>query len=282
MSELGFPKINLSPVIPNLGPPYHFPDHLKILGPNEVNRPLPWASLTASQQAFQARKMAIHAAMIERMDQEIGRVISHLKKTNRFDDTLILFLSDNGASAEIMVRGDGHEPTAPMGSAATYLCLGPGWSTTANTPFRKHKTWTHEGGIATPLIAHWPKGITAKKEFRHTPAHVIDVLPTLLNLTGLKRDSPALTFPGKSLLPLFFEDQKNFHQALWWCHEGHNAILRDGWKAVSSHKEPWELYKLTKDRSETQNLAAKHPDKLKSLITLWNKRADQYLAEAKK
>jgi arylsulfatase A-like enzyme len=226
--------------------------------------------------------MAIHAAMIERMDQEIGRVISHLKKTNRFDDTLILFLSDNGASAEIMVRGDGHEPTAPMGSAATYLCLGPGWSTTANTPFRKHKTWTHEGGIATPLIAHWPKGITAKKEFRHTPAHVIDVLPTLLNLTGLKQDSPALTFPGKSLLPLFFEDQKNFHQALWWCHEGHNAILRDGWKAVSSHKEPWELYKLTKDRSETQNLAAKHPDKLKSLITLWNKRADQYLAEAKK
>ena len=282
MSELGFPKINLSPVIPNLGPPYHFPDHLKILGPNEVNRPLPWDSLTASQQTFQARKMAIHAAMIERMDQEIGRVISHLKKTNRFDDTLILFLSDNGASAEIMVRGDGHEPTAPMGSAATYLCLGPGWSTTANTPFRKHKTWTHEGGIATPLIAHWPKGITAKKEFRHTPAHVIDILPTLLNLTGLKRDSPALTFPGKSLLPLFFEDQKNFHQALWWCHEGHNAILRDGWKAVSSHKEPWELYKLTKDRSETQNLAAKHPDKLKSLITLWNKRADQYLAEAKK
>ena len=282
MTQLGFPEVTLSPVMPDLGPPYHFPGHLKILGPDEVNRPLPWASLIPSQQKFQARKMALHAAMIDRMDQEIGRVIAHLKKSGRFENTLILFLSDNGASAEIMVRDDGHDPNAPMGSAATYLCLGPGWSTAANTPFRKHKTWTHEGGISTPLIAHWPKSITATKGFRQTPAHVIDLLPTFLNLAGVKRDTPAHLLPGKSILPLFSKDQKDFHQEIWWSHEGHHAILQNGWKAVSSHQEPWELYHLKDDRSETSDLSKKHPAKLKKLINLWNQRTDQYLADAKK
>ncbi|MFT6241098.1 MAG: arylsulfatase [Akkermansiaceae bacterium] len=281
MAKLGFPKVALSPVLPDLGPPYHFPDHLKILGPDEVNRPLPWNSLTESQQKFQAHKMAIHAAMIDRMDQEIGRVIAHLKKTKQFGNTLILFLSDNGASAEIMVRGDGHDPKAPMGSVATYLCLGPGWSTVANTPFKKHKTWTHEGGIATPLIAHWPQGIPTQKgqnEFRHTPAHVIDLLPTLLGLTSKKVEK----LPGKNLLPVFKADQPDFHEALWWSHEGNHAIQENNWKAVSSHNEPWELYNLSQDRSETKNLATKHPDKLKQLITFWEKRADQYLSDAQK
>lgn len=282
MTKLGFPKIDLSPVLPDLGPPYHFPDHLKILGPDEVNRPLPWDTLTDSQKKFQARKMAIHAAMIDRMDREIGRVIAHLKKSKQLDSTLILFLSDNGASAEIMVRGDGHKPSAPMGSAETYLCLGPGWSTAANTPFKKHKTWTHEGGTSTPLIAHWPQGLPERNKFRHTPAHAIDLLPTLLNLAGVKQDTPIVTRPGKSLLPVLKKDQPDFHQNLWWSHEGHNAILQNGWKAVSSHGEPWELYHLEKDRSETKNLATQHPEKLKSLIALWEQQATQFLADAKK
>ena len=103
--------------------------------------------------------MAIHAAMVDRMDREIGRVLDQLRAMGAFENTLIFFLSDNGASAEIMVRDDGHDPAAAPGSAASHLCLGPGWSTVANTPFRRHKTWVHEGGIATPLIVHWPKGI---------------------------------------------------------------------------------------------------------------------------
>ncbi len=282
MSELGFPKVDLSPVLPKLGPPYHFPDQLKILGAGEVNRPLPWKKLSKEQKTFQSRKMAIHAAMIDRMDQEIGRIIDHLKKRDRFDNTLIIFLSDNGASAEIMVRGDGHDPAAPLGSAATYPCLGPGWSTTANTPFKKHKTWTHEGGISTPLIAHWPRGFDAKNKFRHTPTHVIDLLPTFLEIAKIKKRNSIVTSPGKSLLPVFKEDQKDLHQDLWWSHEGHNAILKDSWKAVSSFKEPWELYHLSKDRSETNNLAKKHPEKLKSLIALWNKSANQFIADSKK
>lgn len=281
MATLGFPKVALSPVMPKLGPPYAFPNHLKILGDNEVNLPLPWATLTSAQQKFQARKMSIHAAMIDRMDQEIGRIIEHLKKTGQFENTLILFLSDNGASAEIMVRGDGHDPAAPMGSAETYLCLGPGWSTTANTPFRKHKTWTHEGGVSTPLIAHWPKRITPQKKFRHTPAHAIDILPTILELAGAKIDHKGPALPGTSLLPLFGADTDDHHAELWWSHEGNHAILQNGWKAVSSSKQPWELYNLKEDRSETKDLATTHPEKLKRLITLWNQRAEQYLADAK-
>lgn len=278
-TRLGFPKVELSPVLPQLGPPYPFPEHLRLLGPGEVNRPLPWNSLTEEQKAFQARKMAIHAAMIHRMDLEIGRILAHLKKTDRFENTLVLFLSDNGASAEIMVRDDGHDPAAPMGSAATYLCLGPGWSTTANTPFKKHKTWTHEGGISTPLIAHWPKRLPSKG-FRHTPAHVIDLLPTLLDLAGAKANPTPTTRPGKSLLPVFKEDQPGFHDHLWWSHEGHHAIQQDGWKAVASFGQPWELYHLAQDRSETNNLAETQPDQLRKLTSLWERQTSRFLEDA--
>ena len=174
----------MSDVERTVGPPYDHPDALKILGAGEIDRPLPWVSLTEKQRAFQAIKMSIHAAMIDRMDREIGRVLDQLRAMGVLDDTLILFLSDNGASAEIMVRDDGHDPTAPAGSWATHLCLGPGWSTVANTPFRRHKTWVHEGGIATPFIVHWPRGIRARGELRRDPGHVIDVVPTTLELAG--------------------------------------------------------------------------------------------------
>ena len=131
-------------------------------------------------------KMAIHAAMIDRLDRELGKVLNQIRKMDAWDSTLILFLSDNGASAEIMVRDDGHDPNAPPGSAATYLCLGPGWSTTCNTPFRRHKTWVHEGGIATPLIAHWPNEIKDHGQILHQPGHVVDLVPTLFEITGVK------------------------------------------------------------------------------------------------
>ena len=134
--------------------------------------------------------MAIHAAMVDRMDREIGRVLDQLRAMGALDNTLILFLSDNGASAEIMVRDDGHDPSAPPGSAASHLCLGPGWSTVANTPFRRHKTWVHEGGISTPLIVHWPQGIAARGELRHDPGHVIDLVPTILEAAGATRLDP--------------------------------------------------------------------------------------------
>ena len=196
----------LSRVERDLGPPYHFPDAFKILGEGETNKPAAWSSLTEKQKQFQADKMAIHAAMIHRMDIEIGRVFDQIKKMGQWENTLVMFLSDNGASAEIMVRDDGHDPKASPGSAATYLCLGPGWATTCNTPFRRHKTWTHEGGTSTPFIASWPKGIEAKGEIRRSPRHVIDVVPTLLELTGANGADAAPDLPGKSLTATFAAD----------------------------------------------------------------------------
>ena len=163
-----------------------------------MNRPLPWKDLTAEQREFQANKMAVHAAMVDRMDREIGRVLAQLQAMGALDNTLIFFLSDNGASAEIMVRGDGHDPHAECGTGATFLSLGPGWSSLCNTPFRRHKTWVHEGGISTPLIVHWPKGIAARGELRHTPGHVIDLVPTILEAAGGKRPAK---WDGKPVPP---------------------------------------------------------------------------------
>ncbi|MEZ6050965.1 MAG: sulfatase-like hydrolase/transferase [Planctomycetaceae bacterium] len=181
----------------DLGPPYHFPEALEILGAGEVNRPVPWERLTDEQRRFQSTKMAIHAAMIHRMDIEIGKVFDQIRKMGRWEDTLVIFLSDNGASAEIMVRDDGHDPGLPPGSAGTYLCLGPGWSTSSNTPFRRHKTWTHEGGISTPLLVSWPNGIEARGEIRRTPGHVIDIVPTLLELAGAETMPDAPPHPAR-------------------------------------------------------------------------------------
>lgn len=182
--SLGIEGNSLSSIERNLGPPYSFPEAIKHLGPAEIDRPLPWIELTPDQKHLQATKMAIHAAMIDRMDQEIGRVIAQLESMNALENTLILFLSDNGASAEIMVRGDGHDPGKEPGSPGTFLSLGPGGSSLANTPFRRHKTWVHEGGIASPLIVHWPRGLTARGKWRATPAHLVDIAPTLLHAAG--------------------------------------------------------------------------------------------------
>jgi arylsulfatase len=279
--DLGLVTGGLSAVEPGIGPPYNFPAALKALGPGEVNRPLPWNELTELQRGFQAAKMALHAAMVDRLDREIGRVIDQLRESQSLENTLIVFLSDNGASAEIMVRDDGHDPSAPPGSAATHLCLGPGWSTVANTPFRRHKTWVHEGGIATPLIVHWPKGISARGELRHNPGHVIDLAPTFCQVAGVDRKSIAEVenapeLPGKSLVPAFARDGTVAHEDLWWEHEGNRAIRVEDWKLVAAKGDPWELYDLKSDRAESRNLAEKHPEKVRELSERWQRRHDEF------
>ena len=280
--QLGLTDGSLSAVERDIGPPYHFPEALKTLGAGEVNRPVPWIDLTDEQREFQAGKMAIHAAMVDRMDIEIGRVLNQLRKMDAFDNTLILFLSDNGASAEIMVRDDGHDPQASPGSAPTYLCLGPGWSTCSNTPFRRHKTWVHEGGIATPLIAHWPDKITARGELRHSPGHVIDVVPTVLEMAGAEQfgdedNSEAPSLPGRSLLPVFSNDKRPAHDLLWWSHEGNRAIRVRDWKLVAAKGKPWELYNLSQDRTETNSLAAKYPQRVERMSHAWTAKQEEFL-----
>jgi len=269
IQEIGLVNGQLSDVEREIGPPYHFPEALEILGDREVNRPVPWDTLTADQKQFQQVKMTIHAAMVERVDLEIGRILEQLREMNVYQNTMVVFLSDNGASAEIMVRGDGHDTEADPGSADTYLCLGPGWSTMCNTPFRMHKTWVHEGGAATPFIVHWPDGIAAEGELRHDPGHVIDLVPTILDLAGVSlSDTLEVPMPGRSLVPTFEKDT-DWQRELWWYHEGNRAFRLGNWKIVSAKDQSWELFNLSGDRTETNNLASDRPDKVEEMEQHW-------------
>lgn len=282
IQEMGLVDGQLSKVERDVGPPYHFPKALEILGDGEVNRPIPWDSLTLEQKQFQQEKMTIHAAMIERMDREIGRILEQIKAMGSYEDTVIMFLSDNGASAEIMVRGNGHDPNAKPGSADTYLSLGPGWSTVSNTPFRRHKTWVHEGGIATPLIVQWLNGIDARGSLRRAPGHVIDLVPTILDIVEQQQsDKISIPMPGRSLTPTFRENIE-WNRKLWWYHAGNKAMRSGDWKIVASGDEEWELYNLEKDRAETNNRAKSKQERLQELNKEWQKKLQEFKEVAPK
>lgn len=257
------------------------------IGPGEADRAVPWTQLAEEQKRFQATKMAIHAAMVDRMDREIGRVLDQVRTMGVFDDTLILFVSDNGASAEQILRGDMHDPAATPGSAKSYLCLGPGWSSAANTPFRLHKSWVHEGGISSPLIVHWPARVASRGEIRHNPCHFVDLLPTVLELadagepagTPPKPGAPPL--PGKSLAPTFSRDGSVAHDFIYFHHLDNRAIRVGDWKLVAKGKNgPWELYDLKTDRCEQKNLAGQFPQKVRELSDLWQTCEDRFRTQA--
>ena len=284
----GLHNVELSPRQPDVVPSWNLSEEelQKRIGPGEAGHAVAWDSLTEEQQEFQATKMAIHAAMIDRMDREIGRVLEQLKAMGAYDNTIITFVSDNGASAEQIIRGDEHDPASAPGSADSYLCLGPGWSTACNTPFRYHKHWVHEGGISSPLLVHWPDGNLPTGELRHTPGHFIDLLPTLLDVTGL---TPEMTwrgetpppFPGKSLIPAFKNDVTIDRDFLYWHHQDNRAYRVGDWKIVAPGKdEPWELYDMAVDRAETNNLAAEHPARVAEMGKAWKAEDDRFRAQA--
>jgi arylsulfatase A-like enzyme len=280
MDQLGVLSLPLPPLEPDVGPPYHFPEHLAQLGPGEVNRELDWADLDDQQRDFQGAKMAIHAAMVDVMDRELGRLLDFLKQSGQWEDTLIIFFSDNGASAEIMVRGDGHDPTAEPGSAGSYLCLGPGWSSAANTPFRRHKTWVHEGGIATACLLHWPAGIATELQGTvcRQAGHVIDLLPTLLDAASLPVE-PVPTgppLPGISLLPWLCGPTAVEPRTLWWLHEGNRAILEGDWKLVAARDQPWELYDLSVDRNELRSLSEVQAARRDAMAQRWQSLLERF------
>ena len=277
IQKMGLMKGSLAPPEPGVVPAWNLAekDLQARIGPGESGHAVAWDSLSPEQQEFQAAKMAVHAAMVDRMDREIGRLIAQLKKMGAFDNTLIVFASDNGASAEQIIRGDGHTPGAEPGSAKSYLGLGPGWSTVANTPFRRHKSWVHEGGVATPLIVHWPARIRTPGELRHAPGHIVDIAPTLMELAGVPAPDAGNAaqrppMPGRSLVPLFDKDLGEPHAPLFYRHMDNRALRVGDWKIVAAGASaPWELYDLAQDRGESRDLAAEHPDKVKELAARW-------------
>ena len=195
-----------------------------------------------------------------------------------YENTLILFASDNGASAEQINRGEKHHKDALPGSAKSYLCLGPGWSTAANTPFRFHKHWNHEGGISAPFIAHWKKGIKAKGELRHEPGHFIDIVPTVLDLAGNDNTDHR---PGLSLVPSFTQTEALKHEYLWWAHAGNKAIRMGDWKLSAVAGKDWELYNLKNDRSEMNDLSTEYPEILQKLSKKWDDTAREFMKKLK-
>ncbi len=273
----------LPPGDPEFRPRYLKPEFLTRLGAGETERVVAWETLTPEQKRFQATKMAIHAAMVDRMDQEIGRVLDQVRAMGRLENTVVLFLSDNGADATLLIRGDGHDPAADPGSGASYLCIGPGWATASNTPFRWHKIWVHEGGISTPFIVPWPRGLAARGELRHTAGHVTDVVPTLLELAGVAPLSTgAPPFPGRSLVPALARDVPIPRDEIYFHHEGNRALRQGDWKLVSAREREnrWELYDLSRDRAEMHDLAASQPVRVRAMEARWKELTDLFARHA--
>ncbi len=239
------------------------------LSPKFENAP-DWDSLTDAEKDLWDSRMAIYAAMVERMDHGIGEILAKLKTLKKEDDTIVLFLSDNGGSADTVKDWDYvHQKNGTPGSVESIDSYYPPWGNVSNTPFRLFKKNTHEGGIASPLIVWYPQTISRGRMNRQ-PAHLIDIMPTCLELAGVQYpkqfEGKELTpQEGNSLLNAFQEKPSEPHEALFWEHEGSRAVRKGDWKLVAELNQPWELYDLKTDRSETENLASNYPAKVKEL-----------------
>ena len=260
------------------------------LSPRDPTQP-PWTE--AEHKAWLLRCMEVYAAQIDRMDQGIGRIVRALEETGRLDNTLIIFLADNGACAEDIPEGVsleelvdklmiarshtrsgepvhiGNNPTIMPGPENTYQSYGQAWANLSNTPFRLYKHWIHEGGISTPLIMHWPRGIAERGAIRHTPGYLPDIMATLLDVTGLpypeqRQGQPIAPLEGHSLEPALRAELPE-RPPMFWEHEGNSAVRIGRWKLVRKHPGPWELYDMEADRTELRDLAAEHPERVRDM-----------------
>jgi arylsulfatase A-like enzyme len=246
-------------------------------------------------QDWEASRMAVYAAMVDRMDQSIGRVLDTLRRLNIDDNTLILFLSDNGGCAEFMaedgwakfmpdIHNDGRKiemgnrPGLRPGGPLTYMSYDLPWANVSNAPFRLFKHWVHEGGISTPMIAHWPSRIKTPRVV-HAPCHVVDLLPTILEASGISYPeefggAAIQELDGESLMPAIAGRDWLREKPLFWEHEGNAAVRVGDFKLVRKFNQPWELYDMEADRTELNNLMGKNnplTDKLTHAYQAWEK-----------
>lgn len=226
-------------------------------------------------------KMAVYAAQIDRMDQGIGKIMDRIKAMDAEDNTLVLFLADNGACHESGPLGfDKRNNGVACGEADSYMSYGRSWANVGNTPFRMYKHWVHEGGAATPLIARWPNVIKEKGGLTRQPGHIIDIMATCCDVAGAAypkeyKGNQITPMEGKSLTPVFKNVERKGHEVIYWEHSGNRAIRAGKWKLVLEDKNKWGLYDLVADRTETNDLSAEHPDiasDLKQKYDVWAKR----------
>jgi len=230
-----------------------------------------WDSLSAEERQWEADRMEVFAAMVDVLDQNVGRLIAGLKEKGVFENTLVLFCSDNGACPFERTRGRYLKPWDPK----SYWTYDASWAHAGNTPFRLYKQNQHEGGISSPLIAHWPSGLKTKPgEITRQPAHLIDFMATFVELTGATYPSEIGSrqvdpLQGKSLLPIFQGQQREPHETMYF-HFGTDRALRQGpWKLASAKLGKWELYNLDHDRTELNDLSQQEPERVESMATEW-------------
>ena len=230
-----------------------------------------WETLSDEDKRWEASRMEVFAAMVDVLDENVGRLVQKLKDKGVYDNTLILFCSDNGACPFERTRGRGLKPWDPE----SYWTYDASWAHAGNTPFRLYKQNQHEGGISSPLIVHWPAGLkTAPGSTTNQPGHLIDLMATFLDLgeaeypemVGNRKVDP---LRGQSLAPIFKGEQRTPHETLYF-HFGTDRALRQGpWKLVSAKRGRWELYNLDEDRTELNDLAADHPERVKTMSAKW-------------
>jgi len=230
----------------------------------------PWDMLSTQEKDFEDKRMSAYAAMVDRLDQNIGRLKDKLRELKVDRDTLIMFMSDNGGCPFDRTRNYDHEPGTPD----TNWEYGVAWANVSDTPFSYYKRNQHEGGISTPFIARWPAGITKKGWITDQLCHLIDIMPTVLELADWQwpeefEGQQLMPLPGKSIVPILKGKTRQPHEALYLQFQNHRAIVKGDWKLVSDFAQPWELYRIDIDRTETNDLAAQNPGKVAELNQLW-------------
>jgi arylsulfatase len=237
-----------------------------------------WDELNIAEKDSFDLRMAIYAAQIDRMDKGLGKIFHKIKEMGEWENTLIMFLSDNGGSHEDP-RG-WLTDNGPLGSSGCQQGYLRSWANVSNTPYRLYKHWVHEGGISTPLIAHWPDRIVGHR-IDNQVGHIMDIMATCLDVTGVEyphtwEGNKIIPLKGKSLLPVFLHKQRKGHQELFWEHEGNRAVRQGNWKLVSKYPENvWRLYDLSIDRAEMNDLSQLYREKTRKLIKEYELWSDQ-------